>query len=159
METNLIETTLPLVYCKKNEFYVLNGLNLERKNELWGIDLSPNCLLSLTKMLNSNDSPIKNKADVQKYVKSMIFKGKHGSLPSAELLGKIWNKEKRSDLKKTILVMENNGIKNIDYRGIIWCSEVFHEAPEYSLTFSLTDGKYSWCDMSVEHLSRIVIVF
>ena len=93
METNLIETTLPLVYCKKNEFYVLNGLNLERKNELWGIDLSPNCLLSLTKMLNSNDSPIKNKADVQKYVKSMIFKGKYGSLPSAELLGKIWNKE------------------------------------------------------------------
>ena len=35
METNLIETTLPLDYCKKKELYGLTGLNLQTKKEPW----------------------------------------------------------------------------------------------------------------------------
>ena len=47
-KNGFIPTELPLVYLKGNELSVENGLNLSRKDELWGIQLLSGVMVALT---------------------------------------------------------------------------------------------------------------
>ena len=47
LNSGLIPTKLPLVYCRNNTLTIENGLNLNRKNELWGIRLLSGTMVAL----------------------------------------------------------------------------------------------------------------
>ena len=53
----LIPTELPLVYRRGNELTVENGLNLDRKSELWGIQLLSGVMVALQRGPENNISP------------------------------------------------------------------------------------------------------
>ena len=57
---DFIPTELPLVYRKGTEFTVENGLNLKRKEELWGIQLLSGVMVAL--MCGSGNNVLFKKA-------------------------------------------------------------------------------------------------
>ena len=137
----LIPTELPLVYRRGNELTVENGLNLSRKNELWGIQLLSGVMVALQRGPGNNISPA-TWEEVKKFAEKMRFKGKPGFLPSQDVLNKHWGKAEREKFTITIAVLKENNINADGYRGCIWCSEV--SSPLTACCFSLNSGGSGW---------------
>ena len=114
----LIPTELPLVYRRGNELTVENGLNLSRKNELWGIQLLSGVMVALQRGPGNNISPA-TWEEVKKFAEKMRFKGKPGFLPSQDVLNKHWGKAEREKFTITIAVLKENNINADGYRGCI----------------------------------------
>ncbi len=135
-KTGLIPTELPLVYRRGNVLIVENGLNLNRKHELWGIQLLSGVMVALQRDPENNISPA-TWEEVKKFAEKMRFKGKPGFLPSQDVLNKHWGKAEREKFTITIAVLKENNINADGYRGCIWCSEVYdcHNACFFGLRY------------------------
>ena len=135
-KTGLIPTELPLVYRRGNELTVENGLNLDRKSELWGIQLLSGVMVALQRGPENNISPA-TWEEVKKFAEKMRFKGKPGFLPFQDVLNKHWGKAEREKFTITIAVLKENNINADGYRGCIWCSEVYdcHNACFFGLRY------------------------
>ena len=120
--TILIPTALPLVYRKGNEFSVEKGLNLNRKNELWGLELFSGIMLAL-ECGSGKDLQSTNWKNVKEFAEKMRFNGKSGSLPSAEVLINSCGANEEKKFIKTLKVLSEYKINACDgYWGSIWCA-------------------------------------
>ena len=156
-KTGLIPTELPLVYRRGNELTVENGLNLSRKNELWGIQLLSGVMVALQRGPGNNISPA-TWEEVKKFAEKMRFKGKPGFLPSQDVLNKHWGKAEREKFTITIAVLKENNINADGYRGCIWCSEEY--SPDGAYYFSLNYGSRDWIDKYVTNVDdRVALAF
>ena len=82
---DFIPTDLPLVYLKGNEFTVELGLNLKRKDELWGIQLLSGVMVAL--MCGAGNNVLETTWEkVKEFAEKMTFNGKLGFLPSKDVL-------------------------------------------------------------------------
>lgn len=141
METNVIVTELPLVYRRENEFEVLNGLDLSRKDELWGIQLTSGVMVALRCNLGNNVSDT-TWDEVKQFAEKMCLNGKSGSLPSKDVLKKHWGTEEETKFAATVKVLQENKIEAEGYHGIIWCSEEYN--PYAAYCFGLKGGYSDW---------------
>lgn len=151
---DFIPTELPLVYRKGTEFTVENGLNLKRKEELWGIQLLSGVMVAL--MCGSGNNVLFKK--VEKFATQMTFNGKLGSLPSKDVLQKHWGNKERVKFAATVEVLKENEIEADGYRGRIWCFE------EYGLGYPYFFGLSSGCSVWTNKLTtgkngRVAVAF
>jgi len=154
---NFIPTELPLVYRRGNELTVENGLNLSRKDELWGIQLLSGVMVALKCGPGYNVSELTWR-EVKEFAEKMRLNGKPGHLPSKNALKKHWNKEEREKFLATIRVLEKNDIGAYNYWGYIWCSEEFIFC--FAYYFDLIYGKYDWDFKSSNlYLFRVALAF
>lgn len=142
MTTNLITTALPLVYRKENEFEVLNGLDLNRKDELWGIQLPSGIMLALK---CDPDAKVKGTSwyELKAFAEEMQFKGKSGSLPSyGEMVKEIESVNRYIRLSDTRSVLKDNGIESDGFKGIVWCNDSNYSDFRYRV--NLAAQRYDW---------------
>ena len=123
-KTGLIPTALPLVYRRGNVLTVENGLNLNRKHELRGIQLLSGVMVALQRAPGNNISSATRK-NVKRFAETMTFNGKPGFLPSQDVLNKHRGNAEREKYAATIAVLKESGIEADGYQGCIWCSEVY----------------------------------
>ena len=139
---NFIPTDLPLVYCKGNEFFVENGLNLKRKKELWGIQLLSGVMVALMCGLGNNVSET-TWGEVKKFAEKMRLNGKAGFLPSKDVLKNHWGGSEEAKFAATVEVLKENEIEADGYLlGCIWCSEEY--GPGGAYCFNLENGYTGW---------------
>lgn len=100
-KAGLIPTELPLVYRRENEFEVLDGLDLSRKDELWGIQLTSGVMVALKCGAGNNVSKT-TWDEVKKFVEKMCLNGKSGFLPSKDVLKEHWGAEEKQDLRQRL---------------------------------------------------------
>ena len=136
-----IPTELPLVYRKGTEFTVENGLNLSRKDELWGIQLLSGVMIALTCGSGNNVSET-TWGKVKKFAEKMSLNGKAGFLPSKGVLKKHWGTEEQTRFTATVKVLKENEIEADGYLGSIWCSEEYYPGDAYC--FTLDGGYIDW---------------
>lgn len=141
MKTDVIGTALPLVYRRGNEFEVLNGLDLSRKDELWGIQLTSGVMVAL-KCGSGNNVSKTTWEKVKRFAEKMRFEGEPGFLPSKDVLIEHWDDTEKIRLAKTVYVLKENKIEADGYEGIIWCSD--EVVPYYAYYFKLKNGDYDW---------------
>lgn len=157
MTTNLIATALPLVYRKDNEFEVLDGLDMNRKEELWGIQLLSGVMVAL-KCGPGNNVSATTWGKVKRFAEKMRFKGEPGSLPFKDHQKWYWGNKEEVKFAATVDVLEENGIEAEGYRGWIWCSEEC--CPNYAYYFDLRYGDISWSNqLCTNDGDRIAIAF
>ncbi len=153
----LIPTELPLVYRRGNELTVENGLNLDRKSELWGIQLLSGVMVALICGPGNNVSDT-TWGEVKKFAEKMRFNGKSGFLPSKDVLNKHWGKAEREKFTITIAVLKENNIDADSYWGCIWCSEVYDCHNAYY--FILINGDYDWYYKNITNYdNRVALAF
>lgn len=140
-KTGLIPTELPLVYRRKNEFEVLNGLDLRCKDELWGIQLTSGVMVALKCGAGNNVSSAAWD-EVKRFAQKMRFNGKPGFLPSKDVLKEHWGTEEETKFAATVEVLKGNDIEADGYEGSIWCSEFY--GPRSVYYFTLDYGGDDW---------------
>ena len=157
MTTNLIATALPLVYRKDNEFEVLDGLDMNRKEELWGIQLLSGVMVALTRGSGNNVSKT-TWTNVKKFAENITFNGKPGFLPSKDVLEEHWGGMEEAKFAATVEVLEENEIEADGYRGWIWCSE--ETGPNGAAYFNLNIGYSDWEHKDLTSTSvRVALAF
>lgn len=144
--TGIIQTELPLVYRCGNVLTIENGFDLNRRNELWGIQLLSGTMVSLrygpqTDVTSTTWEKIKN------FAQTVIFNGKIGKLPSKSVLIKHWGNVERMAFDATVNILKNNDVVADDYRGCIWCMEDTYSQetpPNEAYAFILYNGSHGW---------------
>ena len=168
---NFIPTDLPLVYCKGNEFFVENGLNLKRKKELWGIQLLSGVMVALKygwQTMSSLEFAAQNSIfstaykDVKKFVEIMRFNGRQGFIPFRSVLDKHWGKEEKEKFEATVEILRENGIDADDYNGAVWCVDDIQNTVStgYAHCFIFGNGRtacYSEDTVSID--DRVAVAF
>ena len=153
----LIPTALPLVYRRGNVLTVENGLNLNRKHELWGIQLLSGVMVALQRGPGNNISSATWK-NVKRFAETMTFNGKQGFLPSKNALKEHWGTEEQTKLAATVKVLKENEIEADGYQGSIWCSEKYK--PNSAYAFCLEYGYDDWYNKSsTDYYARIAFAF
>ena len=140
-KTGLIPTELPLVYRRGNVLTVENGLNLNRKHELWGIQLLSGVMVALICGPGNNVSDT-TWGEVKKFAEKMRLNGKPGFLPSKDVLKEHWGTEEQTRFTATVKVLKENEIAADGYWGCIWCSEAY--SPNRAFYFRLENGGNDW---------------
>ena len=148
-KTGLIPTELPLVYRRKNEFEVWDGLDLNRKDELWGIQLTSGVMVAL-KCGERNNVSKATWDEVRKFTLKMRFNGKCGFLPSKYALERHWGAEEETKFEATVEVLQENKIEADGYWGGIWCSETCNPSNAYYFMLKSSYGdwgnkNYTYC--------------
>lgn len=138
---NLIPTALPLVYRRGNVLAIENGLDLNHKHELWGIQLLSGVMIALQCGPGNNVSSTTWK-NVKRFAETMTFNGKPGFLPSKDVLRGHSGNTEREKFLVTVEILKKNEIEADGYRGCIWCSEV--SSPLTACCFSLNSGGSGW---------------
>lgn len=155
--TEVIPTELPIVYRRGTELIVENGLDLSRRSEVWGIQLLSGVMVSL-KYGRGNNVLSTTWGRVKEFARMMRFKGKPGFLPSKNALKEHWGNEEKAKFVATVDVLEKNEIKAGDYRGCIWCSEVYN--PSNAYYFILKSGSIDWNDKNLTSgYDRVALAF
>ncbi len=153
----LIPTALPLVYRRGNLLTVENGLNLNRKHELWGIRLLSGVMVALQRGPENNISSA-TWEEVKRFAEKMRFNGKPGFLPSKNALKEHWGTEEQTKLAATVKVLKENEIEADGYQGSIWCSEKYK--PNSAYAFCLEYGYDDWYNKSsTDYYARIAFAF
>ena len=156
-KNGFIPTDLPLVYRKGNEFTVENGLNLSRKDELWGIQLLSGVMVALMCGSENNVSETIWGA-VKDFAEKMTFNGKTGFLPSKDVLQKHWGNKERVKFAATVEILKENEIEADGYRGRIWCSEEYGLG--YPYFFGLNSGSSVWTNkLTTGKNGRVAVAF
>lgn len=116
----IIPTELPIVYRQRNELIVEKGLDLNRKSEVWGIQL----LSGVTVALCCESATHYQHAAMLAY--NLHFKGMPGSLPClAALVDRMRDPNKTWEINAfnaTVKILSQNGIEADNYGGNTWCS-------------------------------------
>ena len=154
-KTGLIPTELPLVYRRGNVLTVENGLNLNRKHELWGIQLLSGVMVALTCGSGNNVSDT-TWGKVKKFAEKMRLNGKPGFLPSKGVLKEHWGGMEEAKFIATVEVLKENEIEADGYQGCIWCSEVYD--CYNACFFGLRYGGKGWCPKTYIN-KRIAVAF
>ncbi len=156
-KTGMIPTALPLVYRRENELTVENGLDLSRKDELWGIQLTSGVMVALTCGSGNNVSDT-TWGKVKKFAEKMRFNGKSGFLPSKGVLKEHWGGMEEAKFIATVEILKENEIAADGYWGCIWCSEAY--GPDGAYCFDLKAGPYGWYSKDgTSHLDRVALAF
>lgn len=140
-KSGLIPTKLPLVYRKGNEITVEKGLDLNRKDELWGIQLLSGVMVALQCGAGYNVIAT-TWGQVKEFAQTMRFNDKPGILPSKNVLKEYWGEVEKAKFAATVEILKKNGIEADGYWGCIWCSEVY--SPKNAYYFNLEDGGSDW---------------
>ena len=156
VKNDLIPTALPLVYRQGQVFTIESGLNPNRRNELWGIQLCSGIMIAL-KCGPENNVPSISWGNVKKFAKQMVFNGKQGSLPHPNVLKKNWESNKEA-LIATTNVLNDNNINADSCIGCIWCIEDY--GPTNASFFNLDSAYISWAPkVSRSKFKRIAVSF
>lgn len=107
-----ILTRLPLVYKHNCQLLVGEGVDLKRKDELWGIQLSSGVMVAL----KCDDDFISCKEAIEQ-AEALMFNGKRGNLP---VRLSIEARDKKS-FNSTVKVLKEYGIDADPYLGMVWC--------------------------------------
>ena len=156
-KNGFIPTELLLVYRKGTEFTVENGLNLKRKEELWGIQLLCGVMVAL--MCGAGNNVLETTWEkVKKFAEKMRLNGKAGFLPSKDVLKNHWDGSEEAKFAATVEVLKENEIEADGYRGRIWCFE------EYGLGYPYFFGLNSGCSVWTNKLTtgkngRVAVAF
>ena len=156
-KTGLIPTELPLVYRRGNVLTVENGLNLNRKHELWGIQLLSGVMVALTCGSGNNVSDT-TWGKVKKFAEKMRLNGKPGFLPSKGVLKEHWGGMEEAKFIATVEILKENEIAADGYWGCIWCSEAYH--PGSACYFGLNGGNRGWnFKNTTGNIDRVALAF
>ena len=156
-KSGLILTELPLVYRKGNEITVEKGLDLNRKDELWGIQLLSGVMVALQCGAGYNVIAT-TWGQVKEFAQTMRFNDKPGILPSKNVLKEYWGEVEKAKFAATVEILKKNGIEADDFHGFIWCSEVY--VPFNVYYFSLEKGYHDWDGKNVIHRGdRVAVAF
>lgn len=123
----LIPTPLTLVYRRGNELSVKNGLDLSRKDELWGMRLPSGLMIGL--YVHRGAETYGDAWKVSSMIaKSMRYRGKQGRLPSDCFLFENFGCEETELLAATIDCLAALGCIDIEEAGlestILSCSRI-----------------------------------
>lgn len=119
----LIPTALPIVYKRLQEFYVLSGLDMTRKEDVWGWLLPSNIIMKKAKGADS-EQDMMTWHGVKDYAESHILNGKIGHLPYSDQLLKTWLPEIVVKARSTAATLKENGITAEDESmNACWCAE------------------------------------
>lgn len=156
-KTGLIPTELPLVYRRGNVLTVENGLNLNRKHELWGIQLLSGVMVALTCGSGNNVSDT-TWGKVKKFAEKMRLNGKPGFLPSKGVLKEHWGGMEEAKFIATVEILKENEIAADGYWGCIWCSEEYY--PNTAYCFDLGNGGNDWSNKNhTNYNDRVALAF
>ena len=144
--SGVIETQLPLVYKRGDEFYVLPGFDANRKGEIWGFVLKSGVFLELAY------SGPKSWTGTELFAKSMSYKGKKGSLPSLDTIRKGWGRVERQAMEATVATLAANGIKAEAYKNVIWSSTEMSD--RLAFYFILHNGEVDYNPKGSEPFER-----
>ena len=86
-DIDLIPTELPLVYRSGNVLTTQKGLDLNRRNELWGIQLLSGTMVAL-KCGPGDNVPKTSWKNVKDFAQTIKFNGLSGLLPSKDVVKK-----------------------------------------------------------------------
>ena len=133
--TNLIPTELPVVYRRGTKLDIAKGLDLNYKDDVWGIQLLSGVMISLR-----YEHVYQKKSDIIWTISKMRFRNRRVYLPSKNVLEKYWGTEEKAKFDATANVLRENGYWHASsYSGMILCSE---EPDSYTAYyFDLTSGQ------------------
>ncbi len=152
----LILTALPIVYKRLQEFYVLSGLDMTRKDDVWGWLLPSNVLMKKEKGAPSEEEMM-TWHGVKSYAEAHVFNGKIGHLPYSDRLVKIWLPEIVIKARSTAMTLNENGIKADDESmSACWCAE--EKMSNCAQTFVLYSSQVSLGYKSYD-VDRILLQF
>lgn len=141
---------LPLVYKKGNEFFVENGLNLSRRDELWGIQLWSNVFLSLT-------CEARGWQNAKEFAEQMRFEGKSGHLPEIFSLRRGYGPVEKMQLKELKELLAEYDIA-LDVEGYVYCAAVEEDVNAPSLGLH-NGGMGTFSKESVSSNDRVAVAF
>ena len=154
----LVPMPLPLVYNSGHTFIVRNGLDWEAKEDLWGIEILPNVIMSLRR--GTVETP---KGFVPNTCYNVLNRIKNrdcgGCMPSAALLKKHVGVKEIALLEGTLKRLREEGIDAGCFLGVCWCYDNVLEN-KFGV-FSLGTGNYDQVSSLTEQYiayTRIVIV-
>ena len=168
---NFIPTDLPLVYCKGNEFFVENGLDLKRKKELWGIQLLSGVMVALkygSQAMSSLKFAAQNRIfstackDVVKFAEMIRFNEKQGFIPLLSVLDKHWGQEEKEKFVATVEILRENGIDADGWGGGIWCIDDIQNTVSAGIAhcFILKSGcEGSYYEATISGEDRVAVAF
>ena len=117
--TNLIPTELPVVYRRGTKLDIAKGLDLNYKDDVWGIQLLSGVMISLR-----YEHVYQKKSDIIWTISKMRFRNRRVYLPSKNVLEKYWGTEEKAKFDATANVLRENGYWHASsYSGMILCSE------------------------------------
>ena len=120
---SLVPTALPIVYKRLQEFYVLSGLDMTRKEDVWGWLLPSNIVMKKAKGADSEEDTM-SWHGVKNYAECHILNGKIGHLPYSDQLIKTWIPEVVLQARSTVATLKENGIPAEDESmNACWCAE------------------------------------
>lgn len=152
----LIPTALPIVYKRLQEFYVLSGLDITCKEDVWGWLLPSNIVMKKAKGADSEEDTM-SWHGVKNYAESHILNGKIGHLPYSDRLLKIWSPEAVINARSTAAILNENGIIAEDENlNACWCAE--EKMSNCAHTFMLYNSKISFGNKRFD-MERIVLQF
>ena len=112
---NFIKTPLDVVYEKDSVFYILPGLDLNRKHEVWGFKLSSG--ICVEKGLGNYSW-----YDAKRLAEAKVFNGTRGELPPKKLMKK-YDKRDKDKFWDTREILVKNDISAFGYVGGVWCCD------------------------------------
>lgn len=153
-EPEIIPTPLALVYKKDNDLSILPGLDLARKDELWGIRLQNGTLVALEcGSLQETDWDT-----TKQYVSSLRLNGSIGKMPSHYTLLRTWGDNEESLFKKTVKILEKNQISADGYWGSLWCEKEPDAASAYFIYLGTGDVVPTFKNMTKKN-DRVAVEF
>ncbi len=153
-EPEIIPTPLALVYKKDNDLSILPGLDLARKDELWGIRLQNGVLIAL----ECGSIPETDWDTVKKHVLALRLNGSTGKMPDYYTILRTWGDNEERLLQKTIKILEKNQINADGYWGSIWCEKEPDESSAYFIYLGTGDVVPTYKNMTKKN-DRVAVEF
>ena len=130
----LAKTALPLVYKDGNTLSTKIGLSFDCAHKLWGIQILPDVVLSLSSR-DEQDQPF-GKDEAKRMAESFTMNGITGSLPTLEVLKRFNSAALTEAFRSTIATLREYDIITVT-SGVVWAED---EGADFNFLFGI--GSY-----------------
>ena len=155
-EAGLINSPLPLIYRFEDEgLRVINGFDENNKNKLWGIYLK-GIYVSLNPIFDASRETFKIANSIVAYNHQ---NDKHGKLPSTKIIKDIWSKELIRQYNKTLIFLEDNGVKVKGIKEFLWCSDKVDGDDSSGIVIDLQEGSKHVLSKNSLACIRVALIF
>ena len=127
----LAKTALPLVYKDGNTLSTKIGLLFDCSHKLWGIQILPDVVLSLSSR-DEYDQPF-GKDEAKRVAESLTMDGIQGSLPTIEVLKQFNNTAIAEAFGATIATLREYDIHTVT-SGVVWAED---EELDFNVLFGI----------------------
>lgn len=152
---SMIQTPCRVVYKVDNQFEVLRGIALERKEQIWGYELRANVFVKCIcgpdiEVMDSQWDTVKAFAD------QMLLGDLKGHLPWEKTFNKFSPVEQKN-MDDTAKILRNYGIAAQGNKGMCWCRDC---SPGVASVFAIKQAMVVKCSrQQISPTDRIVVAF